>query len=231
MSSYSDKIFIVNSKKGTLEVNKNEIRQIKSFRTILERDRGGKVYGDPDGRKKYFAFKEFYYIYVYADPFSMYSILNDSRRHKQALENSGLIEYPDWKPDAVVKEAIEDYISLIPLTPIAHAYINARKALYNIGEDLKLFNDYADELRVNIRDVKLDLQSDDQSEVQKAKNSLKEYMKQLGDINNEVFTATNNLPERLNSLEKLKVKLSEEDNEREEIIGGGKVFSREDPRY
>jgi hypothetical protein len=230
MSKYSDKLFIVNDKKGTLEINKKEARQVPSFRTIVERDKGGKVYGDPDGRKKYFAFKELYYIYIYVDPFSMYSILNDTRRHKQALESSGLIEFEDWKPDTVVKQAMEDYLKHVPLSPIAHAFINARKALYNIGEDLKLFNDYADELREKIKDVKVDLDSEDESERQKAKSNLKDYIKQLGNINNEVLKTTNDLPERLNSLEKLKIKLSEEDNEREEIVGGGLIYNREDPK-
>lgn len=229
-NTYSDKLFLVNERKGTLEVNKVEVRQISAFKEILERDKGKKVKGDPDGRKKLFACMEFFYIYVMADPFTMYSILNDKRKHKQALESSGLKGYPDWKPDKKVIKAIETYKKLIPLSPIASAYINARKAIYNVGEDVKLFNDYSEELREKIKEAKADLESDDETIVQESRVALGNHMKALNRNNKEILEITSTLPDRLDSLDKLKNKLSEEDNERGQVIGGGLIYEEEDPR-
>lgn len=230
--SYSDRLFVINQKKGILEINKDELREIKEFRVILERDKGGKVLGDHDGRKKYFARKELYYIYIMADPFNMYSILNDARRHKRALEETGLISIEGWKPDKAVKEAIVEYIAgMHELSPVAKAYLNSKKALDNIGDDIALLNDYSNELREKIRIARICTEDEDRFEddKQQASKALGGLMDKLSINNKEVFNLTSTLPDRMEALEKLKTKLSKEDTERDEVIGGGGTFRREDP--
>lgn len=229
MSRYSEKLFKINVKKQTLEINKIEVREVKEYREILERDKGGKIKGDADGRKKYLAKRELMYVYIMADPFNLYSVLNDERKHKLALQETGLIEVEGWKIDSKIKEAMIRYVEDLKLSPTAFAFINSRKALNNIGEDIQLLNDYSEELRIKIKQAKdiVDDKSSLEEDVQKAKNDIQEYFNSLSYNNKEILNLTSTLPDRINSLDKLKVKLAEEDNERDEVIGGGSVFRRE----
>lgn len=229
-SKYSDKLFKINHKNGTLEINKIEVRETKAYRDILERDKGGKVKGDFDGRKKLFARMELLYVYVMADPFSMYAVLNQDRKHRQALETSGLRGIEGWKPDIVIERAISQYERDVELSPIGYAFVNARKALYNIGQDIDLFNTMNEEIRARISEEQSVLNSHpDEEEKQKSEEALKSLVKELGRNNKDIFELTSTLPDRLDSLEKLKLRLSEEDNELQTVIGGGTTFNREDP--
>jgi len=231
--TYSDKLFTVNISKGTLDLNRDEAREIKSFREIISRDKGGKVKGDADGRKKLFAKKELYYVYIMADWFNMYAILNDKRRHQRALEDTGLIRIEGWKPDQLIEDAILAYRNdMHELSPIAKAYLNSRSALDALGEDIALLNEYGTDLRNKIKDAKKIASDMDEygEEKQKAEQALSSYLTKLNQNNKEVLNLTNTLPDRIDALDKLKVKLSKEDSERDEIIGGGHVHRREEPR-
>ena len=228
--TYSDKLFIINQSKGTLEINRDEARETKEFRVIIERDKGGKVKGDSDGRKKLFARKELYYVYIMADWFNMFAILNEKRRHQRALEETELIRVEGWKPDKAVIEAIEAYRKgMVALSPIAKAYINSRKALDALGDDIELLNDYGNDLRIKIKDAKviIDSMQEYDEDKKKAETALSAYLSKLSANNKEVLHLTNTLPERIDALEKLKTKLSKEDSERDEVIGGGNTYRRE----
>ena len=228
--NYSDKLFVINFMKGTLEINKDEVREIAEFKAIIERDKGGKIKGDIDGRKKRFAKKELYYVYIMADWFNMYAILNDSRRHQRALEETGLIAIEGWKPDEVIEAAIAKYrVDMVELSPIAKTYLHSRQSLDALGDDIALLNDYSNDLRQKISDCKgvINNMNGYEEELGKAQNALSSYIKKLNENNKEIFNLTSNLPERIDALEKLKVKLSKEDSERDEIIGGGFAYRRE----
>lgn len=230
MSKYSDKIFKVDLKKGTLEINKKEARQIDAYKALIERDKGGKVEGDFDGRKKLFARKELLYMYIMGDEFTMYSVLNKELRHVRGLELSGLKHFPNWKPDKLVKEAIKQYKEDLNLSPIGFTYINTKKALYNIGKDIELYEDMNYGLRIEIYELKGEIKNaETEEDKQKSKSKLKSCLKDLNSNNKEILNITSTLPDRLESMDKLKVKLSDEDNERDAVIGGGSTYSREDP--
>lgn len=230
--NYSDRLFKLNEHTGELEFNKDEARQFPPFRELIWRDKGGVIMGDPDGRKKYVARRELYYVYVMADPFTMFSILNKERRHNVALEHSRLKEIEGWKPDKLVKDAIEFYKEEYPnLTATAKAFLNSRVALANIAEDIGTLNSYNDELRKEIRIKKLIAENEDLTEEdrQQARQSLKASINSLNSNNDQIFNITKTLPERMDALDKLREKLAKEDNERGEVIGGGGTYNREDP--
>ena len=95
---------------GKISLYRPEIALIKEFNTILRRDRGS--HNDSTGRKKFFAFKEFHYIYMVADYDSYPNIhgLNEKSTDAYARKEAELPD--DWRPDKKVKVAIARYRSL-----------------------------------------------------------------------------------------------------------------------
>ena len=74
---------------------------LKPFRHIWTRDRS---------EKKYKAIQEIAYIYFMEDPRSDYMYITDRKAREQAIrEGEGISE--SWKPDKLVKEALELYAS------------------------------------------------------------------------------------------------------------------------
>lgn len=102
------KIFTLD-KDNNVTINKIEITTYPAFNKILRRDTGSK--GDADGRKKIQAFKEFAYIYQFADVLSEPNRqgYDDVERIKYAKKHAGLDE--DWKIDSTIAEAIDIYKS------------------------------------------------------------------------------------------------------------------------
>ena len=92
---------------GLLVLDKEEIRNISVFKAILERDKGSD--GDNDGRKKYRAFKEFYYIWWLCNVKSpgVLAGYNDKELHLQGIKEARLED--TFKPDKLIKEAITYY--------------------------------------------------------------------------------------------------------------------------
>lgn len=84
-----------------------ETRQIKHFKIIIERDRGGKIPGDSDGRKKYMAMRELAYVYHMADPKSKFNNIPEKEKESEIILSLDLPK--DWKPDEAVKNAIDKY--------------------------------------------------------------------------------------------------------------------------
>jgi hypothetical protein len=82
-----------------VELNREEIALYPNVRKILTRDKGGKVIGDPDGRKKLFAFKELSYVYFMCDfyAYPTQSGLSNFDAHKWTIKTVGLSL--DYKPD------------------------------------------------------------------------------------------------------------------------------------
>lgn len=80
-------------------------KMIDAFKVIIQRDRGGKIKGDNDGRKKLMSTMELAYVWFMSDRKS--PIKNNykaSERHKEVLKKLGMPE--GWKPDDKVEEAL-----------------------------------------------------------------------------------------------------------------------------
>jgi len=84
-----------------------EVRMIKAFKQIIERDKGSK--GDHDGRHKKHAMKELCFVYHMCDVKSSYQRIPESDREETIIDDLGLEK---WKPDELVKEAMLKYSSL-----------------------------------------------------------------------------------------------------------------------
>lgn len=230
MNRYSERIFEVNLKKGTLDINKKEVRLIPEFKELLIRDKGGIIKGDPDGRRKYVATAEMLYIYITCDNFTMYSKLSDTKRERTALEISGLIDI-NWKEDKTIKAAKEAYKDIVKLSPISLALYNAQKSLHSIGRDLGMFENYNEKIRNEIKINERIIENPNSKEELKeeARQKIKAYFNDLSANNKEILNLSSSLNERYRNIEELKVKVAEEDNELEQIVGDRISFNREDP--
>ena len=96
---------------GNIELARPEIALIPTVNEILKRDKGGKVTGDPDGRKKLYAFRELAYVYFRCD-FYAYPIqhsLSESAAHSWAVRNALLPDH--YEPDAIVRDLMVQYIN------------------------------------------------------------------------------------------------------------------------
>ena len=94
---------------GELTLNRDEISLYPSIKKLIARDHGGKVVGDPDGRRKLYAYKELAYIYFRYD-FEAYPAqhgLSEEEAHKYAAKKSNL--GTDYTPDELVLEVAKLY--------------------------------------------------------------------------------------------------------------------------
>lgn len=94
---------------GAVTLDKDAIALYPNVKKIIARDKGGKVYGDPDGRLKMYAFRELTYVYFKCD-FEAYPVqhgLNDKEAHEYAVKYSKLDK--DYKPDEAVQALMGQY--------------------------------------------------------------------------------------------------------------------------
>lgn len=129
---------------GVIELARPEIALYPNVNEILKRDKGGKVTGDPDGRKKAYAFKELTYVYFTCDfhAYPSQHALSKEEAHFYAIQHSGLPE--QYEPDSVVrdlmlqyldehltlgKKTIKNLLDTFSLNDIAIASINANMKL------------------------------------------------------------------------------------------------------
>lgn len=218
-------IFLINEE-GILVVNKPEIRNIKEFKAILTRDKGGKVSGDHEGRKKMYAFKELMYIHLYTHPLSIYRDLPDEVKHLKCIEDTGLSK--NWKIDKVIKEAQYRYVKLLNMSALYNSYINANKGVYSLGEDLRFFNTLRDKTRNKIIDKSKELeQTIIDEDTQRLTKEIDNATNRLMELGNKITTLSNSLPVAFETVEKLKQKLLKESEVGGAIYGGGKLNNRE----
>jgi len=218
-------IFLINAD-GVLEVNKIEARNIPEFKEILIRDKGGKVDGDYDGRRKFFAFRELMFIYLTAHPASIYRDLPDKIREEKARKDCNL---PDtWKVDKLIEDAKAKFIELIDMSALYHSYINANKGVYALGEDIKFFNILRDKMRSSIKAKVLQLDNVAlDADKQALEGEIDHLTVRLLDLGNKINTISNNLPTAFDTVETLKQKLLKESNSGAGVYGGGTIHSRE----
>lgn len=86
-------------------------KTIEDFKILVTRDRGGKVPGDFDGRKKLMATKELAYVYWIAS--SKSEFVNNFPEHQRHDKIVAKLAMPEgWKPDGHVQNAIETFKEL-----------------------------------------------------------------------------------------------------------------------
>lgn len=94
---------------GVVQLDHESIGLYPNIKKIISRDRGGKVSGDPDGRLKLYAFKEFTYVYFRCD-FEAYPAqhgMNEKEAHLYAAKQAGLGK--DYQPDELVLAFCKQY--------------------------------------------------------------------------------------------------------------------------
>jgi len=211
---------------GLLVVNKIETRKIPEFKKILIRDKGSE--GDYDGRNKFFAFKEFMYIYLVSDPKSTLRDLPLKDRKVKAKHKS---ELPiDWKEDDTIKDAIVAYENELKLSGIEYAYYNASRGIYAIGKDIELFNESNDLLRERIKELRNELDNPELLPDQKEEKTLQlsNNIETLTSNTQEIIKLNNILPKSYQALEDLYKKMREEASENSKVYGGGSLGNREE---
>ena len=187
---------------GELTLAKDEIALYPNFKKILARDRGGKVMGDPDGRLKFYAFKEFKYIYFRCD-FEAYPAqhgLTEKEAHDYACKHSGLGK--DYSPDAEVEAAIKQY-EREHLSP-------AKKAIKTLIRIFVLNDKLVEKIEKNLTST-LELPTLTGAQI----SELLTYQKQLLDIAVTVPTNVKKLREAMNLLE--------EEEKTQAVLRGGEI--------
>ncbi len=211
---------------GLLVLDKEEIRGIPEYRKLLERDRGSE--GDHDGRKKYQAYKEFFYIYIWTDLYSYPNKagLNDKEKHKIALKEADLPN--DFKIDIDIKNAIEKYryVQLLTL-PTLNTVSTALKGL-------KISDIISQSIIKNIESTLEKYEQDKKAKIERREpisigddmvltQSLVSQLGQLMEIGTK-------LPKAIETLEKLKEKLFKEESGINLGRGGKEIGNRADPK-
>lgn len=219
-------IFLIDGETKELTINKKEILNVKEFKDILQRDKGGYIKGDSDGRKKLMAIAEFKYIYLYANPTSIYRDLADDDRAAKAKRDA---ELPDiWKVDRLVQAGLDKFKELLNMSALFWSYLNANRAVYALGEDLKFFNSLRDKMRDTIKEKTLLLESETLEETrQTLEAEIDHATTRLMDLGIKINNISNTLPTGFDNIEKLNKKLIKEGQKGAEIYGGGQVNNRE----
>lgn len=103
-------IFLYENTTGSLKINTYEILLVKEFETLWNVERN-KCEEDPKGVLRLRAWKEFKYIWLFADWKSPYQQYLEMEKHNAAMEDSGLTE-DEWK-DPDFRAAMRKYMEII----------------------------------------------------------------------------------------------------------------------
>ena len=208
-----------------LIIDKDYIRGVPAFRRILERDKGSEK--DYIGLKKYRAFKEFFFIFIYKDLSSYPNMggYNDKECFKIAVKEAGLEE--DFKPDNDLKIAIEKYIEIQTIQSITSNTINTilkgLKLSNTISQNLIEDIEYQIELSNKIKKNKID--NNEPANITEALAITKTLISQL-DILTDI---ANNIPKTIDTLQKLEEKVRKEQNNYNTGRGGEEIANSADP--
>lgn len=129
--------FLYNNQTGSLELNTHEILLVKEFEALWDKDRN-KCKEDPTGNRRLRAWKEFKYIWLFADWKSPYQQFLEMEKHKAALEDSGLTE-DEWN-DQIFRAAVRKYIEIKDSSRI----LSLIKTAFRTLEKMRVFLDNID---------------------------------------------------------------------------------------
>jgi len=129
-------------KDNILTINKELLSRYKSFRVLLDRDKGSR--NDLDARNKSKAISEFTYIYHVVDPLSTPNVkgYNEADTHRFATDHAG---FPiTWMPDGEVLAAMDDYhehvdhIGIEPILELRKTFGVIRSLISKVRRELDL---------------------------------------------------------------------------------------------
>jgi len=215
--------------KGVLILDKDEIKLYKHFRTILERDRGGKIRGDADGRYKYFAFAEFSYIYFLCDINAIPAKrgFSASESHAFAIKESNLPK--DYTPDEVVIEAMEFYREHCT-TPTTEILIGLERGYHVsakvINSMVEKINESFDNISIQPKKTTIRIKGEESVSINNEQANIDiaiGYLKQLNILSKD-------LPNIVENLKKVRATAETEQAQKQSIQGGKVKASRMDPK-
>lgn len=209
-----------------LVIDKDYVRGISEFRVILERDRGSK--GDQDGRKKFQAFKEFFYIYVVASLFSYPNKggYNEKATHEAAVKEAKLEE--GFKPDKEIKAAIEKYREIQKISLPTLSIINSVVRALRVGETITagIINSMEDTIEIQERIRKEKKDAGEPADIANDLLTVNGLVEQL----TQVMKISSKLPDTIETLQGLEERLKKEMSGDNLARGGKKVANRADPK-
>lgn len=225
----------------TLVINYDEINLFKEFRDICTLDYN-KAPGDSQGRNRSYAVKIFTYMYLYMDWRSPYISNPDVKRNDLAKRSAGLPK--DWKPDSLVKKAMEKYDAIQRSEAPTTGYLISAKRAIELGsqtiqiqtDELQEVLSSLEEARKKLRNVESGIKvlSNNKSSIS-AKESEVEIIKRtvnvVGDTLQTLFSLNDKVDKQFESLKELESRIKKEsDNSREKIKGGHSKGNRADVR-
>lgn len=102
-------IFLYDNATGSLKLNVHEILLVKEFEALWDLNRN-KCSEDPTGIKRLRAWREFKYIWLFADWKSPYQQYLEMEKHKASMEDSKLSE-EEWN-DPLFRAAVRKYMEI-----------------------------------------------------------------------------------------------------------------------
>jgi hypothetical protein len=217
---------------GQLVLNKEEIRNISEFKAILDRDKGSD--GDHDGRKKYKAFKEFYYIWWLCDVKSpgTRAGYNDKELHIQGIKEARLDN--DYKPDKIIKDAISYY------RENQNEMLVSSSAVTSLIKGIRLSSKIVQRIIASMEKVlEIEIGEDEEREKLIAEGQIPapiDLVAMAGRTHallaqyDQLTAIASKTPKLLSTLEELETKLKSEITGNNTVRGGHKKGNRTDPK-
>jgi len=197
---------------GNFELNKEELLLIPEAKRIIHADKGGKITGDYDGRRKLWAIKQFgvaWWIVNVNSP-GIQSGLEGKELMKDAMKS---LEIEDWKYS-------EDIVFMEFVTVYKNMY---KKAAYStmLKQMLMSFNDTADVIKI-IRDNTVKILKTDKDITPEDIAALMSYQK-------EIVNLTGDVPKQISKLKDLQELVHKEEKAFEMGRAGIKVSKSMQP--
>lgn len=200
-------------------INKPEVREIKEYKAILERD---------TKRTKFESYKELLYIYLMLNPASIYKDLPVEERMDKVIAHCNF-EDVLWTPDELVIKAMVRYEKVdLKLDGLMYSYLSARRTLYSYGKDIDYLNARNESIRQKITNIDTQInRTNIEQEIQEFEMVKNNLVDSLIANNEKASKMIQNLPKAHDVVEEIYKKVAEESAKKDNIYGGGSLGNRE----
>lgn len=214
---------------GDLIVNREEARKIKEYRDLFTRDKGSE--GDSDGRKKYIACAEIYYIYLLHDPRSIYYNLSREEVEVKARKDAKL---PDnWVEDEVLQKAIDRYKEDFKLTSQGRSYIVAEKAYHTTIRQVEFMQETLASVMNDLEKKalayrKITSKKDREMETNTQLSEVLSFISEATSIQSKLMKNIGEFDKLGKTVSELSEKFALEGGNLKIPVGGGELYNREE---